>query len=69
MQPRTCFLATCSGRYWYRTRVDIRPRVTMADAETYARDVVGSFLKIYVFERAAERKPARRTTASASPQT
>ena len=41
------FLAMCSGRYWYRTLVDIRPRVTMADVETYARRVVESFLRIY----------------------
>ena len=41
------FLAMCSGRYWYRTLVDIRPRVTQAEVEVYARRVVVSFLRIY----------------------
>jgi AcrR family transcriptional regulator len=41
------FLAMCSGRYWYRTLVDIRPRVTKAEVDTYARRVVESFLRIY----------------------
>ena len=41
------FLAMCSGRYWYRTLVDIRPRVTPADTRAYAGDVVRAFLAIY----------------------
>jgi hypothetical protein len=45
------FLAMCSGRYWYRTLVDIRPRVTNADVETYARRVVVGFLRMYGPER------------------
>lgn len=41
------FLAMCSGRYWYRTLVDVRPRVTSAEAEAYAGEVVHAFLAIY----------------------
>ena len=41
------FLAMCSGRYWYRTLVDIRPRVTPTEAEAYAGDVARAFLAMY----------------------
>jgi AcrR family transcriptional regulator len=41
------FLAMCSGRYWFRALVDIRPRVTDAEVAAYTTRVVQDFLSIY----------------------
>jgi TetR/AcrR family transcriptional regulator, mexJK operon transcriptional repressor len=46
-QAAHLFLAMCSGRYWYRTLVDVRPRITKAEVEAYTTRVVESFLLIY----------------------
>lgn len=45
------FLTMCTGRYWIRGLLGIRPRVTKAEIERYTEQVVQKFLSMYRPER------------------